>query len=213
MACSNFALSCIAFVRNLAFDVFVSLARTQFTTAIYKLVLQHKCKGHSGFATLSRLPDPSPPRHGAYLPAVPFTGNANKENVPVVLKSPLANIFGGPSGIPKLIPPPALPPSTQHSCKRRQPHQEWADRQTTGGADVKKGSKMRPGATKNGRNLCALRWLNKINKNGTTDEFKLYFNGLSPAQQKQYQTEADDLISASSWNKASDSAVVDGALH
>ncbi|KAG2743421.1 hypothetical protein P692DRAFT_20821376 [Suillus brevipes Sb2] len=58
-----------------------------------------------------------------------------------------------------------------------------------------------------------LRWLKKINKNGTTDEFKLYFNGLSPAQQKQYQTEADDLISASSWNKASDSAVVDGALH
>ncbi|KAG2338304.1 hypothetical protein BDR05DRAFT_952037 [Suillus weaverae] len=37
---SNFALSCIAFVRNLAFDVFVSLARTHFTTAIYKLVLQ-----------------------------------------------------------------------------------------------------------------------------------------------------------------------------
>lgn len=153
-------------------------------------------------------PHPSPPRHGAYLPAVPFTSNTNKENVPVVLKNPLANIFGGPSGIPKLIPPPALPPST---AVNEGSHIKSG--LTTGGADVKKGSKMRPGAMKNGRNLCALRWLKKINKNGTTDEFKLYFNGLSPAQQKQYQTEADNLISAGSWNKASDSAIVDGALH
>ncbi|KAG2755105.1 hypothetical protein P692DRAFT_20815725 [Suillus brevipes Sb2] len=153
-------------------------------------------------------PHPSPPRHGAYLPAVPFTGNANEENVPVVLKNPLANIFGGPSGIPKLIPTPAIPPSTDSSkggTVKSGP--------TTGGVDVKKCSKMRPGSTKNGRNLCALRWIKQTNKNGTTDEFKLYWNTLATAQQDEYQAEAERLDSAGAWKKASDSAVVNGALH
>ncbi|KAG2741859.1 hypothetical protein P692DRAFT_20879759 [Suillus brevipes Sb2] len=51
------------------------------------------------------------------------------------------------------------------------------------------------------------------NKNGTTDEFKLYWNTLVMAQQDEYQAEAERLDSAGAWKKASDSAGVNGALH
>jgi len=52
-----------------------------------------------------------------------------------------------------------------------------------------------------------------MNKNGTTDEFKLYWNTLATAQQDEYQAEAECLDSTGAWKKASDSAVVNGALH
>jgi hypothetical protein len=65
-----------------------------------------------------------------------------------------------------------------------------------------------------GRNLCALRWLKQTSsKNGSTDEFKVYWGGLSTTQQDKYQSEADRLNSAGTWKKASDSAVVNGVLY
>lgn len=56
------------------------------------------------------------------------------------------NIFGGPSGIPRLILTPAIPPSTDSS--KGGPVKSGP---TTGGVDVKKYSKMQPGSMKNGR--------------------------------------------------------------
>ncbi|KAG1882595.1 hypothetical protein F4604DRAFT_1986122 [Suillus subluteus] len=160
---------------------------------------------HEPDLPLPILPPSSPPRHGAFLPGIPLD-NSNKENVPVVLKNPLANIFGGPSGIPKVIPTPALPPIADPS----EGSHVKSGPATTGGVNIKK---MRPGSTKNGRNLCALRWLKQTNKNGTTDEFKLYWTTLSTAQHDEYQAEAERLDSTGAWKKASDHAVVNGALY
>ncbi|KAG1792357.1 uncharacterized protein HD556DRAFT_1309421 [Suillus plorans] len=50
----------------------------------------------------------------------------------------------------------------------------------------------------------------KTNKNGTTDEFKLYWTTLSTAQQDEYQAEAERLDSTGAWKKASDPAVING---
>ncbi|KAG2351382.1 hypothetical protein BDR07DRAFT_1501621 [Suillus spraguei] len=53
-------------------------------------------------------------------------------------------------------------------------------------ADGKK--KMRPGAAKNARNLCAWRWLKQVNEtSGTTEEFRMYWAALTPAQQDEVQ--------------------------
>ncbi|KAG1881012.1 uncharacterized protein F5891DRAFT_1204281 [Suillus fuscotomentosus] len=43
-------------------------------------------------------------------------------------------------------------------------------------------AKMRPGNTKNGRNLCALRWLKQTKRSGTTDEFNAYYGTLTSDQ-------------------------------
>ncbi|KAG2354488.1 hypothetical protein BDR07DRAFT_1494491 [Suillus spraguei] len=163
---------------------------------------------HEPDLPLPALPPSSPPHHGALLPSGIPLDNSKKENVPFVLKNTLANIFGGPNGIPEHIPTPALPPSTGPS--EGEPIKSGL---TTGGIDVKKSSKMRPGSTKNGRNLCALRWLKQTSKNRTMDEFKLYWNALATAQQDEYQAEAECLDSTGTWKKVSDSAVINGALH
>ncbi|KAG1818505.1 uncharacterized protein BJ212DRAFT_1479515 [Suillus subaureus] len=133
---------------------------------------------------LPALPPSSPPRHGSILPGIPL-GNSNKENVPVILKNPLVNIFGRPSGIPKFIPTPAIPLST----------------------DSSKGGPLKS-STKNERNLCALQWIKQMNKNGTMDKFKLYWNTLATAQQDEYQAKAERLDSAGAWKKASVTVVV-----
>ncbi|KAG1808275.1 uncharacterized protein BJ212DRAFT_1485211 [Suillus subaureus] len=134
---------------------------------------------------LPALPPSSPPHYGTILPGIPL-GNSNKENVPVILKNPLVNIFGGPSGIPKFIPTPAIPLST----------------------DSSKG-----GPVKMLEDVARFYEEWKMNKNGTMDKFKLYWNTLAMAQQDEYQAEAKHLDSAGAWKKASDSAVVNGALH
>ncbi|KAG1887412.1 uncharacterized protein F5891DRAFT_1200078 [Suillus fuscotomentosus] len=50
--------------------------------------------------------------------------------------------------------------------------------------------KFRPTATKNGRNLCTHRWLKIIAPNGTSGDFKLYWNALSKDSQLNYEREA-----------------------
>ncbi|KAG2346756.1 hypothetical protein BDR05DRAFT_997160 [Suillus weaverae] len=55
--------------------------------------------------------------------------------------------------------------------------------------------KMRPSPTKNGRNLCAHRWLKQMNTTGSTDEFCIYYNSLSQGQCKEYDDETSKLVS------------------
>lgn len=62
-----------------------------------------------------------------------------------------------------------------------------------------------------GRNLCALRWLKQVNRNGSTEEFQVYWTALSTAQQGEYQSEVERLNSTGTWNKPSD--VVNGILY
>ncbi|KJA13032.1 hypothetical protein HYPSUDRAFT_209886 [Hypholoma sublateritium FD-334 SS-4] len=54
---------------------------------------------------------------------------------------------------------------------------------TSDGAKRSKSARMRPTKTMTARNLCAQEWV-KNNPQGTTDDFKVYYNNL-PAEQKQ----------------------------
>lgn len=61
--------------------------------------------------------------------------------------------------------------------------------------------KMRPSQTRNGRNLCAHRWLKQIKTNGTTDEFGVYYMSLAENQRTAYDNEVTDLVAANKWDK------------
>ncbi|KAG2152969.1 hypothetical protein DEU56DRAFT_958276 [Suillus clintonianus] len=61
--------------------------------------------------------------------------------------------------------------------------------------------KMRPTQTRNGRNLCAHRWLKQIKTNGTTDEFGVYYMSLAENQRTAYDKEVTDLVAANKWDK------------
>ncbi|KAG1803115.1 uncharacterized protein BJ212DRAFT_1304680 [Suillus subaureus] len=130
-------------------------------------------------------PSPSPP-HGVYLPQPISCMNhsqAEKENILIFLKNPLADVSGGVNGIPKWIPSPAL-----------------CDPNTAVKSVLWKKSK-------------ASNWQKNINKKGTTQQFRLYWGALSTAQQDEYQAEAEHLNSAGSWKKLSDSVVINGILY
>ncbi|KJA12933.1 hypothetical protein HYPSUDRAFT_209978 [Hypholoma sublateritium FD-334 SS-4] len=53
--------------------------------------------------------------------------------------------------------------------------------QTRNSPKRSKAARMRPTKTTTARNLCAVEWV-KVNPQGTTDEFKAYFNSLSGEQ-------------------------------
>ncbi|KAG1851565.1 hypothetical protein C8R48DRAFT_777877 [Suillus tomentosus] len=59
--------------------------------------------------------------------------------------------------------------------------------------------KMRPGNTKNGRNLCAHRWLKQTNPSGSSAEFKTYWDCLSAEQISKYGAECAQLIADGMW--------------
>ncbi|KIN96963.1 hypothetical protein M404DRAFT_32802 [Pisolithus tinctorius Marx 270] len=60
--------------------------------------------------------------------------------------------------------------------------------------------RMRPGPMRNGQNLCAYRWLKKVQSNGTTEEFKTYYNGLTSKQRQTYDNEAAELAKTDKWD-------------
>ncbi|KAG2065832.1 hypothetical protein BDR04DRAFT_1145188 [Suillus decipiens] len=66
-------------------------------------------------------------------------------------------------------------------------------------SDIATTKKFQPSATKNGRNLCTHRWLKIIAPNGTSGDFKIYWNALSKDSQVNYESEAAALISQG-WN-------------
>ncbi|KAF9473243.1 hypothetical protein BDN70DRAFT_937577 [Pholiota conissans] len=55
-----------------------------------------------------------------------------------------------------------------------------------------KGTRMRPTKTTTARNLCALEWV-KNNSQGTTEEFKIYYNNLSEEQKKVWENKSKAL--------------------
>ncbi|KAG2744449.1 hypothetical protein P692DRAFT_201808405 [Suillus brevipes Sb2] len=58
---------------------------------------------------------------------------------------------------------------------------------------------FRPATTKNGRNLCAHRWLKQVAPNGYSRDFKLYWDSLGKDCQEKYETDAKKLISDGIW--------------
>ncbi|KAI6155919.1 hypothetical protein BKA82DRAFT_24469 [Pisolithus tinctorius] len=57
--------------------------------------------------------------------------------------------------------------------------------------NVKVPGRMRPSPTKNGQNLCALRWLKRIQLNGTMEDFQKYYNSLSADKVKVSSTSSN----------------------
>ncbi|KAG1745054.1 uncharacterized protein EDB91DRAFT_1080562 [Suillus paluster] len=87
-----------------------------------------------------------------------------------------------------------------------------ASKATTGSTKISTKGKMRPSSTKNGRNLCAQRWLKTLKTNGTTEEFCAYYGDLTPGSTKDvhaliclvrqaYDDESASLVANNSWNK------------
>ncbi|KAG2737741.1 hypothetical protein P692DRAFT_20761013, partial [Suillus brevipes Sb2] len=62
--------------------------------------------------------------------------------------------------------------------------------------------KMCPSPTKNGRNLCALRWLKQTKSNGTTEEFNAYYSSLTSTQCTEYDNDAANLVATDTWSKS-----------
>ncbi|KIK43072.1 hypothetical protein CY34DRAFT_804242 [Suillus luteus UH-Slu-Lm8-n1] len=54
---------------------------------------------------------------------------------------------------------------------------------------------FRPAAIKNGRNLCAHRWLKQLMPNGSSQDFKVYRDSLEKTHQASYDIKASNLVS------------------
>ncbi|KIK31652.1 hypothetical protein CY34DRAFT_19703 [Suillus luteus UH-Slu-Lm8-n1] len=77
----------------------------------------------------------------------------------------------------------------------------------------KKASKARPSNKKNGRDLCILRWLKQVKKDGTTPDFRVYWDALDTQQRNAYESDAAQLVTSNVWVKNTVQAVVDGTLY
>ncbi|KAG1792514.1 uncharacterized protein HD556DRAFT_1444508 [Suillus plorans] len=143
----------------------------------------------------------SSPCAGASLPLQPPV-----PNFPPVAPSPLAQeikivnpLTAIALAVSQIIlppPPPAnpsleSPPDTTITVKKGK---------SSGTKSSTKG-KMCPSQTKNGRNLCALRWLKQTKLNGTTEEFNAYYNSLTSTQRMEYDQDTANLVASNAWNK------------
>lgn len=127
--------------------------------------------------------------------------NSNKENE-FPLQNPLMNVFG-PNGVAKKVP---LAPSQSKT------NMNMESSTLTTSVKGEKKTKMRPGAAKNARNLCALRWHKHINSTGTTEEFRVYWDGLTAETREKYRLEAERLQKDGTWTKPSDPAACNGTI-
>ncbi|KAG1770584.1 hypothetical protein EV702DRAFT_1049310 [Suillus placidus] len=156
--------------------------------------------------------------------------DCNKENIPpklatptprirvnVVVANPLAALALAASKVqlPPLLlgPTPPIVPPAPNGADSESTIQNHADLSTADDTTTSKTTtvstksstkgKMCPSGTKNGRNLCAQRWLKKLKTNGTTEEFCAYYRDLTLAQRKLYDDESASLVANKSWNKTS----------
>lgn len=108
----------------------------------------------------------------------------------------------------------ALPPPPKDESKVAGTSELAAETESKGrpeaGSSSKNRTKFRPSGTKNGRNLCIIRWLKHVNKEGTKDEFRMYYDKLSKTQHEAYNKEAKDLVEKNTWVKAT---IENGILH
>ncbi|KAG2737255.1 hypothetical protein P692DRAFT_20883758, partial [Suillus brevipes Sb2] len=124
--------------------------------------------------------------------------SSNSEQIPEApSQTSIANVTGPPESIASQSAPTALLSS---------------DNGPDNSVSSKKVVKMRPGPRKNGRNLCAFRWLKQVSVGGgSTKEFNVYYSQLGAEQIKLYDTEAVRLEQAKLWTKNGD--IADGTMH
>ncbi|KAF8549315.1 hypothetical protein OG21DRAFT_1488647 [Imleria badia] len=106
---------------------------------------------------------------------------------------------------------PALPPLPANVADKKNVGQgnNEGERGSGSSAGKRKGAtsrKMCPTKNRTGYNLCAIRWLAQVNENGSSKEFRIYWNQeLIEA----YKNEAKELVDNNTWNDA----VSAGPLH
>ncbi|KAG0694272.1 hypothetical protein DFH29DRAFT_880830 [Suillus ampliporus] len=131
-------------------------------------------------------------------PAPPnAVSNADKENIPpesqpIPAPKPVRITIVNP--LSTLALSPALECEVQKATVNSNPAEPMSKPKKAKG-------KMRPSQTRNGRNLCAHRWLKQIKTNGTTDEFGVYYMSLAENQRTAYDKEVTDLVAADKWDK------------
>ncbi|KIM56278.1 hypothetical protein SCLCIDRAFT_29719 [Scleroderma citrinum Foug A] len=148
--------------------------------------------------------------------------SANKENMPVVNNVPATHslvsydpmlLLAGAASKVKVAtvppipdPPKPCPAGPSHLLDKRATNSPSDGSggldTTTNNTTAKAKVRLRPSGTKNGRNLCMLRWLKQVNTNGQKDEFRAYYDKtLIPAQCKAYDKEAKELVDTNGWSK------------
>ncbi|KAI5990767.1 hypothetical protein EDD15DRAFT_2369542 [Pisolithus albus] len=134
---------------------------------------------------------------------------SNKENMPVISEVTQPSISYNPMSLlaaamdkVKMTPLPSMPePSIKcDSVLTRAPGTKHPLEPPT---DTSKRTKFRPSGTKNGQNLCILRWLKQVNTNGQKEEFRVYYEKtLTATQREDYDNEAKQLVKDNGWVKA-----------
>ncbi|KAG1787101.1 uncharacterized protein HD556DRAFT_1449156 [Suillus plorans] len=94
-----------------------------------------------------------------------------------------------PSDVPASLSAPTLPPKDMPVPA--------ASAAVESAASAKK---FQPGTSKNGRSLCAHRWLKQIAANGSSANFRIYWSGLTKEKQVAYESDALKLVKDDIWN-------------
>ncbi|OAX31796.1 hypothetical protein K503DRAFT_787613 [Rhizopogon vinicolor AM-OR11-026] len=179
---------------------------------------------------LSQLLDPDLAELPSPLPSLPLAASSPlpasdvsstcKENIPIqrqsipspksvkiMITNPLSTLALCAANMRFPTPPPLPPPPPAAATLKSEPQKPNIDSnvtpatETTSSKAKKAKGKMRPSPTKNGRNLCAHRWLKQVRTNGTTDKFGVYYAGLTGDQRTAYDKEASELVATNKWDK------------
>lgn len=144
------------------------------------------------------------------IPSPESVQGAESDPRPAMSYNPMNTLAAAAARVKVIAPPP--PPRDE--SKVAGTSEPAADTESKGGPETgsssKTRTKFRPSGTKNGRNLCIIGWLKHIDKEGTKDEFRVYYNKLTKAQREAYDEEAKDLVEKNSWVKAT---IEKGTLH
>ncbi|KAI5991185.1 hypothetical protein EDD15DRAFT_2369104 [Pisolithus albus] len=154
------------------------------------------------------------------IPSPESVQGAESDPRPAMSYNPMNTLAAAAARVKVIAPPP--PPRDE--SKVAGTSEPAADTESKGGPETgsssKTRTKFRPSGTKNGR------WLKHIDKEGTKDEFQVYYNKLTKAQREAsqiyvilpsahtrlqaYDEEAKDLVEKNSWVKAT---IEKGTLH
>ncbi|KAG2739213.1 hypothetical protein P692DRAFT_20882127, partial [Suillus brevipes Sb2] len=116
------------------------------------------------------------------------------------IKNPLAKFAGRKreSAVPDpVVTPPNVPAPLSTPAPPSNDMPAPPASATVESASVKK---FRPGTSKNGRSLCAHRWLRQVDPNGSSANFRIYWSGLMKEKQLAYETDALKLVKEDIWN-------------
>ncbi|KAG1779777.1 hypothetical protein EV702DRAFT_1195136 [Suillus placidus] len=121
-----------------------------------------------------------------------------------IIKNPLAKLAERKceSTVPDPVAPSAMSALSSASTL---PPSNIPAASTSATVESASGKKFRPGTSKNGRSLCAHRWLKQVTANGSSADFRIYWSSLTKDKQLlrtlAYEADALKLVSDDIWNR------------